>query len=50
MLLRTADFSDGYYPTGDLKAPEALATGGYFAQQWAGAKLFFAALGRVRPG
>jgi sterol desaturase/sphingolipid hydroxylase (fatty acid hydroxylase superfamily) len=50
MVFRTADFADGYYPTGDLKAPEALATGGYFAQQWAGAKLFFAALGRVRPG
>jgi sterol desaturase/sphingolipid hydroxylase (fatty acid hydroxylase superfamily) len=50
ILLRTADFSPGYYPTGDLKAPEALATGGYFAQQWAGAKLFIAALGRVRPG
>jgi len=45
ILLRTADFSDGYFPTGDLKAPEALATGGYFAQQWAGAKLFAKALG-----
>jgi len=50
MLFRTADFSDGYLPTGDSKAPEALATGNYFTQQWAGAKLFFAALGRVRPG
>jgi sterol desaturase/sphingolipid hydroxylase (fatty acid hydroxylase superfamily) len=45
ILFQTADFSDGYYPTGDLKAPEALATGGYFAQQWAGAKLFAKALG-----
>jgi sterol desaturase/sphingolipid hydroxylase (fatty acid hydroxylase superfamily) len=50
MMFGTADFSPGYLPTGDLKAPEALATGGYFAQQWAGAKLFLAALGRVRPG
>jgi sterol desaturase/sphingolipid hydroxylase (fatty acid hydroxylase superfamily) len=50
ILFRTADFCPGYLPTGDLKAPEALATGGYLAQQWAGAKLFFAALGRVRPG
>jgi sterol desaturase/sphingolipid hydroxylase (fatty acid hydroxylase superfamily) len=40
MLFGTADFSDGYLPTGDAKAPEALATGGYLAQQWAGAKLF----------
>jgi sterol desaturase/sphingolipid hydroxylase (fatty acid hydroxylase superfamily) len=50
VLHRTADFSAGYHPTGDAKAPEALASGGYFAQQWAGAKLFFAALGRVRLG
>jgi sterol desaturase/sphingolipid hydroxylase (fatty acid hydroxylase superfamily) len=50
MAFGTADFSAGYLPTGDLKAPEALATGNYFAQQWAGAKLFLAALGRVRPG
>jgi sterol desaturase/sphingolipid hydroxylase (fatty acid hydroxylase superfamily) len=40
ILFGTADFSDGYSPTGDAKAPEVLASGGYFAQQWAGAKLF----------
>jgi sterol desaturase/sphingolipid hydroxylase (fatty acid hydroxylase superfamily) len=40
ILFRTADFSPGYLPTGDTRAPEALATGGYLAQQWAGAKLF----------
>jgi sterol desaturase/sphingolipid hydroxylase (fatty acid hydroxylase superfamily) len=46
MLSGTAEFSGEYMPTGDAKAPEALATGGYFAQQWAGLKLFSAALGR----
>jgi len=48
MMFRTADFSDVYFPTGDARAPEALATGGYLAQQWTGAKLFGAALGRKR--
>lgn len=47
MMFGTADFSNEYLPTGDTRAPEALATGGYFAQQWAGAKLFIAALGRL---
>jgi sterol desaturase/sphingolipid hydroxylase (fatty acid hydroxylase superfamily) len=46
VLFRTADFSDVYLPTGDARAPETLATGGYFAQQWAGAKLFAKALTR----
>jgi sterol desaturase/sphingolipid hydroxylase (fatty acid hydroxylase superfamily) len=36
MLFRTADFSSDYVKTGDPTAEEALATGSYFAQQWAG--------------
>ncbi len=44
ILFRTADFSDVYLPTGDARAPEALATGGYAAQQLAGLKLFFRSL------
>jgi sterol desaturase/sphingolipid hydroxylase (fatty acid hydroxylase superfamily) len=46
MIFRTADFSNEYLPTGDARAPEALATGSYFAQQWAGAKLFAKAFTR----
>jgi sterol desaturase/sphingolipid hydroxylase (fatty acid hydroxylase superfamily) len=46
ILFRTADFSPGYLPTGDARAPEVLATGGYLAQQWAGAKLFSASIMR----
>ena len=48
MAFGTADFSDVYLPTGDARAPEALATGGYLAQQWAGAKLLGRALARKR--
>ncbi len=48
MIFRTADFSNLYLPTGDTKAPEALATGGYFAQQLTGARMFLAALGRKK--
>jgi sterol desaturase/sphingolipid hydroxylase (fatty acid hydroxylase superfamily) len=36
MLFRTADFSREYVATGDPTAEEALATGTYAAQQWAG--------------
>ena len=36
MLFRTADFSADYVRTGDPTAEEALATGSYGAQQWAG--------------
>jgi sterol desaturase/sphingolipid hydroxylase (fatty acid hydroxylase superfamily) len=36
MLFRTADFHDRYAPTGDPTAEEAMATGSWFAQQWAG--------------
>lgn len=47
MIFGTADFSPVYLPTGDARAPEILATGGYFAQQWAGAKVFARALARM---
>jgi sterol desaturase/sphingolipid hydroxylase (fatty acid hydroxylase superfamily) len=36
ILFRTADFSEEYPATGDRSAPEAMATGGYLAQQWGG--------------
>jgi sterol desaturase/sphingolipid hydroxylase (fatty acid hydroxylase superfamily) len=49
MLFGTADFSNQYLPTGDARAPEAMASGSYLAQQWAGLKHFCAALGRPRP-
>jgi sterol desaturase/sphingolipid hydroxylase (fatty acid hydroxylase superfamily) len=49
-IFGTADFGPAYYPTGDAKAPEILASGGYLAQQWAGLKIFGAALRpRARP-
>lgn len=48
MLFRTADFSPVYLPTGDARAPEAMATGSYLAQQWSGLKHFCSALGRPR--
>ncbi len=48
MAFRTADFSDVYLPTGDARAPEALASGSYLEQQVTGAQLFGRALAR-RP-
>jgi sterol desaturase/sphingolipid hydroxylase (fatty acid hydroxylase superfamily) len=36
MLFGTADFSRDYVATGDPSGEAALATGSYFAQQWAG--------------
>ncbi len=36
MLFRTANFANEYPATGDRNAPEAMATGGYVAQQWSG--------------
>ncbi len=36
MLFHTADFSADYAQTGDPTAEEAMATGSYAAQQWAG--------------
>ena len=44
MLLRTADFNRDYAPTGDPSGEEALATGSYWAQQWAGLRRFGRAL------
>jgi len=38
MIFRTADFSREFVQTGDPTAEEELATGGYFTQQWVGAK------------
>ncbi len=36
MLFGTADFSKDFAPTGDPEAPEAMASGGWVAQQWSG--------------
>lgn len=44
IIFRTADFSATYLPTGDARAPEALATGSYLQQQLCGAKMFVTAL------
>jgi sterol desaturase/sphingolipid hydroxylase (fatty acid hydroxylase superfamily) len=38
MIFGTADFSRAFVRTGDPTAEEALATGGYFSQQWVGAR------------
>jgi sterol desaturase/sphingolipid hydroxylase (fatty acid hydroxylase superfamily) len=38
MMFGTADFSAEYAKTGDPTAEEALATGSYLAQQWAGVR------------
>src|SRR3984957_13619214 len=40
MLFRTADFSAEYPATGDRRAPESMASGGYFAQQLGGLRFF----------
>jgi sterol desaturase/sphingolipid hydroxylase (fatty acid hydroxylase superfamily) len=45
ILLRTADFSRDFPATGDDGAPDAMATGGYIAQQWAGVKFLVKSLG-----
>lgn len=44
MIFGTADFSRDYAPTGDPEADEALASGNYTAQQWAGFRRLAAAL------
>ena len=36
MMFGTADFSKDFAPTGDPAAPEAMASGGWVAQQWSG--------------
>jgi sterol desaturase/sphingolipid hydroxylase (fatty acid hydroxylase superfamily) len=40
MMFGTADFSRSYVETGDPSGEEALATGSYFQQQWAGLRRF----------
>lgn len=51
MLFRTADFSREFVETGDPSAEEALATGGYFTQQWAGARRMLRDIfGGSKPG
>ena len=45
MLFRTADFSRDYVRTGDPSGEEALATGSYVQQQWAGLRRFVRAVG-----
>lgn len=44
MIFSTADFSADFVPTGDPEAAEALASGGYLAQQWAGLRQFVSSL------
>jgi sterol desaturase/sphingolipid hydroxylase (fatty acid hydroxylase superfamily) len=48
MLFGTADFTRDYAPTGDPSGEEALATGSYWAQQWAGLRRFGRALFPLR--
>lgn len=51
MIFRTADFSREFVETGDPSAEEALATGGYFTQQWAGARRMLRDIfGGSKPG
>jgi len=45
ILFRTADFSREYVRTGDPSGEEALHTGSYLRQQWAGLKRFATAVG-----
>jgi sterol desaturase/sphingolipid hydroxylase (fatty acid hydroxylase superfamily) len=50
-LFRTADFRRDDYPaTGDPTGPEVLASGGWWAQQKAGARRMAVALRTARPG
>jgi sterol desaturase/sphingolipid hydroxylase (fatty acid hydroxylase superfamily) len=46
MLFGTAEFSPAYARTGDPTAEEALATGGYATQQWAGLRRMLRSLKR----
>lgn len=41
IIFGTANFADAYPATGDRHAPEAMATGGYLAQQWGGLVHFY---------
>lgn len=49
MIFGTADFSRDFVPTGDPEASEALASGGYLAQQSAGLRALAARVTRARP-
>jgi hypothetical protein len=48
MLFRTADFSRDYVATGDPTGNEALASGSYLRQQWAGLRRFAATFASSR--
>jgi sterol desaturase/sphingolipid hydroxylase (fatty acid hydroxylase superfamily) len=48
MMFGTADFSPAYVETGDPSGEEALATGSYVRQQWAGLRRFGRVLARQR--
>lgn len=48
MIFRTADFTDEFPATGDRHAPEAMATGGYVAQQVSGLQYFWTMLKKGR--
>ncbi|MDR3532896.1 MAG: sterol desaturase family protein [Rhodopila sp.] len=48
MMFGTADFSRDYVRTGDPSGEEALATGTYWQQQWAGLRRFIRTLRRRR--
>ncbi|WP_428488345.1 sterol desaturase family protein [Rhodopila sp.] len=48
MIFGTADFSRAYVRTGDPSGEEALATGSYWQQQWAGLRRFGRTFGRQR--
>ena len=48
MLFGTADFSRAPVETGDPGAPEAMVSGGYMAQQWAGLRRMMRMLGDRR--
>ncbi|WP_312883592.1 sterol desaturase family protein [Paraburkholderia youngii] len=48
MMFGTADFSNEYPPTGDRRAPESMATGGYFEQQLGGLRFFLEERRRIK--
>jgi sterol desaturase/sphingolipid hydroxylase (fatty acid hydroxylase superfamily) len=50
MIFRTAEFQRNFVKTGDPTAEEAMATGGYFAQQWAGLRRLVRPLTRPLAG
>ena len=46
MMFGTADFARDYVRTGDPSGEEAMATGSYWQQQWAGLRRFMRTFGR----